>query len=67
MLQGGPNTPTFTVITSKGNFLFTASVTSDPPDGSSWRFHIDENGFLAYAEDPFCGFYKVYILQMQEE
>ncbi len=66
VLQGGPNTPTFTVISSEGDFLFTASVTSEPPDGSTWRFHIDENGFLAYAEDPFCGFYKIYILQMRE-
>ncbi len=66
VLQGGPNTPTFTVISSEGDFLFTASVTPEPPDGSTWRFHIDENGFLAYAEDPFHGFYKIYILQMRE-
>ncbi len=66
VLQGGPSTPTFTVITSEGDFLFTASVATEPPDGSSWRFHIDENGFLAYAEDPFCGFYKIYMLQMRE-
>lgn len=66
VLQGGPCTPTFTVISSEGDFLFTASVTPEPPDGSTWRFHIDENGFLAYAEDPFFGFYKVYILQMRE-
>ena len=66
VLQGGPPTPTFTVITAEGEFLFTASVAPEPPDGSTWRFHIDENGLLAYAEDPFCGFYKIYILEMRE-
>lgn len=67
VLQGGLSTPTFTVIDPGGNFLFTASVVPEPPDGSTWRFHIDENGFLAYAEDPYSGFYKIYMLQMLEE
>ncbi len=67
VLQGGPNTPTFTVLDPAGNFLFTASVAPEPPDGSTWRFHIDGNGFLAYAEDPFSGFYKIYILQIKED
>jgi hypothetical protein len=62
VLQGGPSTPTFTVISPEGEFLFTAVVGSDPPDGSTWRFYIDENGFLAYAEDPACGYQKIYIL-----
>lgn len=66
VLQGGPPTPTFTVLNSEGVFLFTASVAGDPPDGSTWRFHIDENGFLAYAEDPFCGYQKIYTLQQRE-
>ena len=67
VLQGGPSAPTFTVINSEGDFLFTASVVPEPPDGSTWRFHIDENGFLAYAEDPYSGFYKIYILQTRED
>ena len=66
VLQGGPCTPTFTVINTEGDFLFTASVAPEPPDGSTWRFYIDENGFLAYAEDPYSGFYKIYILQMRD-
>jgi len=67
ILQGGPSAPTFTVINSEGDFLFTASVIPEPPDGSTWRFHIDENGYLAYAEDPYSGFYKIYILQTRED
>ncbi|MCD4775017.1 MAG: hypothetical protein K8S15_03080 [Candidatus Aegiribacteria sp.] len=65
VLQGGPSIPTFTVLSPSGEFLFTARVAGEPQDGSTWRFHIDENGFLAYAEDPFSGFQKIYILQMQ--
>ncbi len=67
VLQGGPSTPTFTVLSPEGEFLFTATVAGEPPDGSTWRFYIDENGFLAYAEDPFCGYQKIYMLQMLEE
>lgn len=63
VLQGGPSIPTFTVITPEGDFLFTAIVEGNPPDGSTWRFHLGENGFLAYAEDPFCGYQKIYILE----
>jgi len=66
VLQGGPPAPTFTVLDSEGEFLFTASVAPEPPDGSTWRFHIDEKGFLAYAEDPFCGYQKIYVLQARE-
>jgi len=67
VLRGGSSTPTFTVLSPEGEFLFTATVAGELPDGSTWRFYIDENGFLAYAEDPFCGYQKIYMLQMLEE
>ena len=67
ILQGGPSNPTFTVITPEGDFLFTATVEGNPPDGSTWRFYMDENGCLAYAEDPFSGYQKIYILESVQE
>ena len=63
VLQGGPSVPTFTVLDPSGGFFCTAKVSGDPPDGSTWRFCFDESGILAYAEDPACGFQKVYVLQ----
>ncbi len=66
VLQGGPSTPTFTVLDPAGDFLFSAVLSGSPPDGSTWRFHIGEKGFLAYAEDPFSGYQKIYILEMRQ-
>ncbi|MCD4847004.1 MAG: hypothetical protein K8R76_02300 [Candidatus Aegiribacteria sp.] len=65
VLQGGPSIPTFNVFDSSGEFLYTARVAGNPPDGSTWRFYMDENGILAYAEDPASGFQKIYMLEMQ--
>ncbi len=62
ILQGGPSTPTFTVVSKEGGFLFTAVVDGEPADGSTWRFHIGAEGILAYAEDPACGYQKIYLL-----
>ncbi|MBN2586607.1 MAG: hypothetical protein JXA64_03110 [Candidatus Fermentibacteraceae bacterium] len=62
ILQGGPSTPTFSVVSPEGDFLYTAVVEGDPSDGSTWRFHIGEEGMLAYAEDPLCGYQKIYLL-----
>ena len=67
VLQGGPSTPTFNVFDSKGEFLYTARVAGNPPDGSTWRFYMDENGILAYAEDPASGFQKIYMLEAREQ
>lgn len=66
VLRGGPIVPTFDVFTAAGNQLFTAVVAGNPPDGSSWRFFIDSHGILAYAEDPACGYQKIYMLEIQE-
>ena len=66
VLQGGPSTPTFNVFDSYGEFLYTARVAGNPPDGSTWRFYMDQNGILAYAEDPASGFQKIYMLEMQK-
>jgi len=63
VLQGGPSIPTFSVLNPEGEYLFTAQVAGEPPDGSTWRFHMGESGILAYAEDPFTGYQKVYILE----
>ncbi len=63
VLRGGPSTPTFDVFDSSGSPVCTAVVERDPEDGSTWRFYMDENGMLAYAGDPACGFQKVYILE----
>jgi hypothetical protein len=67
VLHGGPSVPTFSVFSAGGEFLHTASVSACPPDGSTWRFHMDEHGILAYAEDPASGFQKVYILEVTEQ
>ena len=67
VLQGGPSTPTFNVFDSAGEFLYTARVAGNPPDGSTWRFYMDENGILAYAEDPASGFQKIYMLEAREQ
>ena len=67
VLQGGPSTPTFNVFDSAGEFLYTARVAGNPPDGSTWRFYMDENGILAYAEDPASGLQKIYMLEAREQ
>lgn len=66
VLQGGPSTPTFNVFDSTGEFLYTARIAGNPPDGSTWRFYMDENGILAYAEDPASGFQKIYMLEIRQ-
>ncbi|MBN2587796.1 MAG: hypothetical protein JXA64_00045 [Candidatus Fermentibacteraceae bacterium] len=63
VLRGGPATPTFDVFDGSGRPVCTAVVEGEPEDGSTWRFHMDEHGMLAYAGDPACGFQKVYILE----
>ncbi len=62
--HGGPNVPTFSVFNSSGELIYNAEVAGDYTDGNSWRFHIDGNGILAYAEDPADGYQKVYILEV---
>ncbi len=64
--HGGPNVPTFSVYDSSGVLMYFAEVAGDHPDGNSWRFYIDGNGILAYAEDPAHGFQKVYMLEMSQ-
>jgi hypothetical protein len=64
--HGGPVEPTFSVFSSTGELLFNAVVAGDHPDGNSWRFYIDGSGILAYAEDPACGYQKVYILELEQ-
>ena len=64
ILQGGPSAPTFTVVSPEGEYLFTAVVGGDPPDGSTWRFHLGSQGMLAYAEDPYSGYQKIYLLDL---
>ena len=64
--HGGPNVPTFSVYSSSGELMYNAEVAGDHPDGNSWRFYIDGNGILAYAEDPADGFQKVYILEVSQ-
>lgn len=63
VLQGGPSAPTFSVITPLGEPICTASVDGEPRDGSTWRFHMGENGILAYAEDPHTGYQQIYVLE----
>jgi len=63
VLQGGPSRPTFSVVTAEGEHLFEAVLEKEPPDGSSWRFHIGRDGMLAYAEDPAAGYQKIYMLE----
>jgi len=65
VLRGGPSTPAFDVFDADGKPLYTAVVQGDPPDGSTWRFHLDAHGMLAYAGDPADGYQKVYILEPQ--
>ncbi len=63
--HGGAAVPTFSVFDSSGEPMFNAEVAGNPPDGNSWRFYIDGNGILAYAEDPSDGYQKVYLLEME--
>lgn len=63
--HGGPIVPTFSVFSSSGDLLYYAEVAGDHPDGNSWRFYIDGNGILAYAEDPSDGYQKVYMLEVR--
>ena len=60
MLQGGPSTPVFSVITPQGEPVCTATVQGEPQDGSTWRFYMDSNGILAYAEDPYSEYQQIY-------
>lgn len=62
--HGGSSVPTFSVYSSSGELMYYAEVAGDHPDGNSWRFYIDGNGILAYAEDPSDGFQKVYMLEL---
>lgn len=66
VLRGDPAIPTFEVFDGNGEFLYNAVVEGDPQDGSTWKFFIDGNGILAYAEDPACGYQKVYMLEVRE-
>ncbi len=63
--HGGPSVPTFSVFSSSGDLMYYAEVAGDHPDGNSWRFYIDGNGILAYAEDPADGYQKVYMLEVR--
>lgn len=63
--HGGTAVPTFSVFNSSGELMFNAVVAGNPPDGNSWRFYIDGNGILAYAEDPADGYQKVYLLEVE--
>jgi len=63
--HGGASVPTFSVFSSSGELMCRAEVAGDPPDGNSWRFYIDDNGILAYAEDPATGYQQVYILEQE--
>ncbi len=63
--HGGPVVPTFSVYSSSGELMYIAEVAGDHPDGNSWRFYIDGNGILAYAEDPLDGYQKVYLLELR--
>ncbi len=63
VLQGGPSIPVFSVITPLGEPVCTATVEGEPRDGSTWRFHVDSNGILAYAEDPYSGYQQIYMLE----
>lgn len=64
ILQGGPATPTFTVVSPEGAYLCTAVVEGNRADGSTWRFHMGSGGILAYAEDPYSGYQKIYLLEI---
>lgn len=63
--RGDCGVPTFEVFDPDGEPIFTAVVDGNPADGDTWRFHLDGHGMLAYAEDPFEGYQKVYILELQ--
>ena len=63
--HGGPSVPTFSVFSSSGDLMYYAEVAGDHPDGNSWRFYINGNGILAYAEDPADGYQKVYMLEVR--
>lgn len=63
--HGGAAVPAFSVFNSSFELMYNAEVTGNPADGNSWRFYIDGNGILAYAEDPSDGYQKVYMLEAQ--
>ncbi len=63
--HGGSSIPVFSVYSSSGDLMYYAEVAGDHPDGNSWRFYIDGNGILAYAEDPADGYHKVYMLEVR--
>jgi len=65
--HGGASVPKFSVFNSSGELIYYAEVAGNPPDGNSWRFYIDANGILAYAEDPAEGYQRVYMLEMERE
>lgn len=62
VLHGGLVTPTFDVFDRNGEFLFTAELEKDVPDGGTWRFFMNHHGILAYSEDPADYYQKVYVL-----
>jgi len=66
VLRGDPAIPSFEVFDCNGELLYNAVVEGDPQDGSTWKFFIDENGILAYAADPACGYQKIYLLEVSE-
>jgi hypothetical protein len=62
--RGASEVPVFDVFSPDGDPLFSAKVEGEPADGDTWRFYIDGNGLLAYAEDPAEGFQKIYLLEL---
>lgn len=59
--RGTGDRPVLDVFDRSGSHLFSAEF---PREGYSWRFHIEEQGILAWNEDPEDGRQKVYLLDL---
>ena len=51
----------FDIFDMNGEHLLSAQF---PREGSSWKFHIDHHGVLAWEEDPASGVQKIYMLEL---
>ncbi len=66
VLLGGSVQPRFRVFSPDGEFLYSASVSGEQPDGDSWTFSFKGGLMTAWAEEPSEGFQKIWILTPEE-
>lgn len=64
--RGTETVPTFDVFDLQGNYLFCSSIPQVSGErGLFWEVKFDEHGILAYSLDPWEGYQKLYLLEVE--